>query len=52
MSEYRFSDTCTARVLMAGSTRTIIFAGSDVPFGLGGVLPDDAEAGVLMPAGF
>ncbi|ELY6147066.1 hypothetical protein SNQ14_002535 [Cronobacter sakazakii] len=52
MSEYRFSDTCTARVLMAGSTRTIMFAGSDVPSGLGGVLPDNAEAGVSYACRF
>lgn len=52
MSEYKFSDKCSAKVLMAGNTRTIIFSGSDVPSGLGGVLPDDADAGVSYACRF
>lgn len=52
MSEYKISDNCIARVLMAGNTRTIIFAGSDVPSGLGAVLPDDAVAGVSYACRF
>jgi len=52
MSEHKFSQNCVAKVLMAGSTRTIIFAGSDVPASLGGVMPDDAAAGVSYACRF
>lgn len=52
MSVYQFSDNCSARVLMVGNTRAIMFAGSDVPSGLGAVLPDDAQAGVSYACRF
>jgi len=52
MSEYQFLANCTARVLRAGTTLTIIFTGSDVPSGLGAVLPDDAAAGVSFACRF
>lgn len=37
---------------MAGNTRTIVFAGNDVPASLGGVMPDDADAGVSYACHF
>lgn len=52
MSHHEFPQGCIARVLMAGDTRTIIFAGNGVPASLGGVMPDDADAGVSYACRF